>query len=363
MRKTDPLKGLHRVRYTTKGGETIIYCYAWRGGPLLAGGNGKPLIEGTPEFAQAFLTAKAGGGQPVATGTFKDLITAYRASTAFLKLSPSAKRNYEAALQRIETKFGSMPQGALNARSARGLFMRWRDGMASTPRSADYAWMVLARVLSVAKDRGDILVNPCERGGRIYEADRTEKIWSEADLGRLFSVASKEVRAVVVFALWTGQRQGDLLRVGWSAYDGQRIQFRQSKTDRRAVVRISEELAVVIADLPKISTVMLTSSDGTPWTSDGFRTSFGRACKRAGIEGLTFHDLRGTAITRLALAGATAVEIAAITGHTERDVSAMLDKHYLGDREKLAEAAIIKLESRTKAVKFLQNGQSVQKEG
>jgi hypothetical protein len=46
------------------------------------------------------------------------------------------------------------------------------------PRTADYAWSVLARVLSVAKDRGLIAVNACERGGRLYETNRTEIIWT-----------------------------------------------------------------------------------------------------------------------------------------------------------------------------------------
>jgi integrase len=222
--------------------------------------------------------------------------------------------------------------------------------MKATPRKADHDWTVLARVLSFAKDRQRIDVNPCERGGRLYEADRTDCLWTEADLGKLLSVASVEVRAVVLFALWTGQRQGDLLRLPWSAFDGQRIRLRQSKKGRHVVVPVTEELGAVIASLPRVSPLILTSSEGRPWTSDGFRTSFGRACDRAGIEGLTFHDLRGTAVTRLALAGCTTVEIASITGHGERDVAQMLEKHYLGDRAKLAEAAIIKLEARTKAV-------------
>jgi integrase len=58
----------------------------------------------------------------------------------------------------------------------------------------------------------------------------------------------------------------------------------------------------------------LVSTEGTPWTSDGFRASWGKACKLAGIVGVTFHDLRGTAVTRLALAGCTEAEIATITG-------------------------------------------------
>ena len=87
---------------------------------------------------------------------------------------------------------------------------------------------------------------------------------------------------------------------------------------------------------------------GRPWTSDGFRTSWGKACERAGIDDLTFHDLRGTAVVRLAIAGASVPQIAAVTGHSLKDVEAILDAHYLGRDIQLAEAAVLKLEARTK---------------
>ncbi len=72
--------------------------------------------------------------------------------------------------------------------------------------------------------------------------------------------------------------------------------------------------------------------------------SWGKACKRADVIGVTFHDIRGTAVTRLALAGATEAEIATITGH-----SLAFDAHYLRRDPALAESAMGKLEARTKA--------------
>jgi integrase len=103
-------------------------------------------------------------------------------------------------------------------------------------------------------------------------------------------------------------------------------------------------LKVALDAAPKRSTVILTNSDGKPWTSDGFRASWGKACKTTGIVGVTFRDLRGTAVTRLALAGCTEAEIATITGHTLRGVRAILDTHYLSRDSGLAESAIHKLE-------------------
>jgi integrase len=93
---------------------------------------------------------------------------------------------------------------------------------------------------------------------------------------------------------------------------------------------------------------MLTNSEGKPWTSDGFRASWGKACKAAGVVGVTFHDLRGTAVTRLALVGCTEAQIAAITGHSLRDVCSILDANYLHRDPALADAAITKLEKGTK---------------
>lgn len=60
-------------------------------------------------------------------------------------------------------------------------------------------------------------------------------------------------------------------------------------------------------------------------------------------EDLTFHDLRGSAVVRLALSGATVPEIATFTGHSLKDVEAILDRHYLGREVRLAESVKAKL--------------------
>jgi integrase len=153
----------------------------------------------------------------------------------------------------------------------------------------------------------------------------------------------------LMLALWTGQRQGDLLRLPWSAYDGTHIRLRQGKTGARVVIPVGAPLKAALDATPKASPIVLVKRDGAPWTSAGFQSAWCRACKRVGLVGLTFHDLRGTAVTRLALAEASEPEIATITGHSLRDVRAILDAHYLARDPALAESAIRKLEGRTKS--------------
>jgi integrase len=153
-------------------------------------------------------------------------------------------------------------------------------------------------------------------------------------------------------ALWTGQRQGDLLSLTWSAYNGTHIRLQQSKTGARVTIPVGRPLKVALDAAAKrrsgVFAKILVNSDGGPWSPDGFRSSWRKACAKAGIVGVTFHDLRGTAVTRLALVGCTEAEIATLTGPSMRDVRAILDANYLHRDPALAESAIRKLERRTK---------------
>jgi integrase len=246
-----------------------------------------------------------------------NLVALFRSSAEFTSLSDKTRKSYDRYLKMIEEDHGDMPLEVVEHPKARGEFKSWRDKLADTPRTADYAWTVLARVLSVAKDRGKIARNVCERGGRLYEADRTEKIWTADTIKAFCAVASTELQAALLLALWTGARQGDLLRLTWAAYDGAYIRFRQSKTGKRVTIPVGGPLktaldATIAAGRP--TTTILSNTRGKPWTEDGFRTSWGKAFDRSGLSNdLHFHDLRGTAATRLALAGCTVPQIAAIT--------------------------------------------------
>lgn len=333
------LKGLHAVRKRLADGSIAIYHYAWRGGPRLAG---QP---GTPEFAAAYKDATAATAQRRRTGTLQDILDAFQDSETFRQLAPRTRKDYAKILRGISNEFGDFPLAALVDRKARGDFLAWRDGLAKhSRRHADYAWSVLARTFSWALDRGLALANPCERGGKLYHGSRGDRIWTEENEAAFMRLAPGPLRLAMTLALWTGQRQGDLLRLPWSAYDGQMIRLKQGKTGARVAVPVGAPLRAALDTAKKRGPLILTNSRERPWTSDGFRTSWHKACAAAGISGVTFHDLRGTAVLRLFLAGCTVAEIATITGHGLRDVQVILDSNYFHRDVALAQSAIAKLE-------------------
>jgi integrase len=182
------------------------------------------------------------------------LIAEFKALPEFRRLSPSSVRSYLFYIKLIEDEFGDLPLAALADRRVRGEFKNWRDRFANTPRKADYAWSILARILAFSKDRGLIASNPCERGGRLYSPDRTDKVWRDEDVAAFLAIANSELALAMILALWTGQRQGDLLRLSWSAYDGAHIRLRQSKT---GAVVMAFGPAELDGDIPAINVTSL----------------------------------------------------------------------------------------------------------
>lgn len=334
------LKGINRNTKKLANGQTVTYYYAWKGGPRLPG------TPGSPEFVAAYNEAVAAKPEG-AKGTIQELLNKYQDTPKWSGLSERTRRDYIGHIKKIETKFGDFPIAALPDRRARAEFLTWRDKMAQkSRRQADYVFATFASILAWAYDRGLTDANPCKNPGKLYQSQRAECIWTAADEEALLRSAPLRIKMAYMLAVWTGQRQGDLLRLPWTAYDGTHIRLRQSKGGRRVVIPVGAPLKAILdqAAKKKDAVTILTTSKGTSWTSHGFGASWRKAVAKAQVTGLTFHDLRGTAVTRLAIAGCTDIEIATITGHSLKDVGAILDAHYLSRDAAMAESGIRKLE-------------------
>jgi integrase len=332
------LKGLNKKTVRLASGETVTYWYAWKGGPRLPG---KP---GSISFMDAYNEAIKSKREKT-IDTLQSLLDAFQKSRDFTGKRERTRRDYIAKIAVIEAEFGDFPLSALGDKRTRHEFLAWRDTLAEKSlRQADYAWQVLSRILSWAKHRGIISENPCERGGRLYEGDRADKVWSAADEAAFLKVASKELKLAFMMALWTGQRRGDLVNLDWSAYDGQKIRLQQSKTKVRVEIPVGAPLKALLDPLRQTKGPILVNSRGEPWSGGGLGIMIKKARVKAGVTGVTFNDLRGTAITRLAVAGCTEAEIATISGHSLRDVRSILDSNYLHRDHRLGESAIKKLE-------------------
>lgn len=129
-----------------------------------------------------------------------------------------------------------------------------------------------------------------------------------------------DIAPLITWAIETAMRRSEIVAMRWEHLDRTAIDSHGKKapvllipetkngTSRR--VPLSKAALVVLDGLPR-------RIDGRVWgvRPDWITRAFGLVCKAAGIEGLTFHDLRHEAASRLGERGFSPMEVAAITGH------------------------------------------------
>jgi integrase len=349
-------------------GERRAYWYHRATGHRL---RGNPA---SPEFIRDLAAAEALGLARHA-GTFNGLVRDYTLSIEFTeKLATSTQIEYCRMLTAAESEFGDMPLVALEDARVRKDLLDWREKVArsSGEREADNRLSAVSAMLSWAVDRGRVTANYLRGFKRLYHVDRSEIIWLPEHIAAFMKVAPIEMQRALLLGLHTGQREGDILRMPWSAYDGATIRLRQGKARRgKTLGRLTEipctaALRRMLDGMERVSPLILTTKTGQSFKKRYFARLWTEATTKAGLRSVSlpgsdqpvelhFHDLRGTAVTLLSEAGSTPQQVATITGHSLKTVYRILER-YLARTSGLAEQAIFNFEnsSRTKFANQLQ---------
>lgn len=338
-RRADP-DGTHRP--WSKGKQ---YIYAWRGGPRL---HAEP---GTPEFVAELATAQASRHKPDPT-RIAGFVAEFRSSPDWLQgsIGPATRKLWNPHLDRIVEHFGPLRVAQFDRPEIKAEIRRWRDQKRSTPSAADNAMRALSRLLSYGVDHGRLSINHAFKIEKLADTDRSEIIWEPEELARLQTECSPELWLVIRLAIESGLRQDDCRTLLWSHVKRDRwVIEKPTQKSRRgqategrkiAVVPLFGPVRAVLDEVPRRSTHVLTNTLGRPWTAS-LSDSFAEAAKRAGVD-KHFNDLRGTAATRLYLAGVEMRVIAEIMGWEEEFVEKII-RRYVG-RVAATKALIAKLD-------------------
>lgn len=277
-------------------------------------------------------------------GSVGALLAAYRMSPEWRRLRPSTKATYNVYLRELEEDGGSaMPAAAVT----RKYLVDIRNAIAvGRGNGAATGFVRAAKALfGWAEENEYIPFNPAAKvkpleGGHLPP-------WSEADFARALAVLDEPYRRIVVLGGYTGLRRVDLARLAWTAYDGQRIRLVQVKTDEPVTVPVHSALKAELDAWRREATglLILKPPRAERWTVNHMSREMARVTREAGLPRLGVHGLRKLAATRLAEAGCTVHEIAAVLGWRTLSMAQLYTE--AANRERLAEAAVLRLERRT----------------
>ena len=253
-------------------------------------------------------------------------VRAYLTSSDFAKLSASTQDAYTRYLDRFTATFGDTPLASFERYRIRILLTDWRDQYAETPRGADYMMRAVGAFFKWARGRGLTDAEPIRGIKALHSSNRSDEIWTDADLAKLAAHATPALMRAVYFAAETGLRRSDLIALRWAQIDDETIQLLTNKTHSVAVIPLSDTAKAILAGIDRTDETVLKGARGRPWTGSGLATEFQKAKTAAGIK-LRFHDLRGTAATRFRSLGYTNEEIARAMGWTVGVVEVLMTRY------------------------------------
>lgn len=298
-----------------------------------------PGEPGSPAFLAAYHAAVAAPAPAptVPRGSLHEVCVSYYASAAFRDLRASTQANYRRIVERLRAAHGDKPVALLDQIGVRRIVAERQQH----PAAANRLLGIVSILCEHAIEAGLMTINPAIGVKRRDYTVRGYRPWTEADIAAFEShwqPGSKPRRALALL-LYTGQRRSDVVRMGRQHVRQGRIHVRQVKTGRELALPIHPALAAELLHVPPDHLHFLARDDGTPHSAGGFYNLFVGWCAAAGLEqGLAPHGLRKAAARRLAEAGATAHQIAAVTGH--RSLHEVTVYTAAADQARLADQAI-----------------------
>ncbi len=288
-------------------------------------------------------------------GSFDWLICEYKKGNWFKELGDRTRKEYGYILEAIRSvlrrgNIRNAPAKEYDKKSARVLLRNFQE----TPRKLQLVAAISRIVFNYGIELGEVDEghNPFDKL-KIRKRPAREILWLDMEhenpLHKIMTMRSKamemgmeSISQAIDLGLWTAQRQGDILSLPWGKFDGQKIKLRQNKTGAWVEIPVMPQLK--IASWKRKATIILISErTGSPYTKDHFGDIFREVRKAASIEDeLQYRDLRKTSIVMLAMSGCTDTEITAISGHTNSEVSDILET-YLPRNTRMAENAIKKM--------------------
>lgn len=176
---------------------------------------------------------------------------------------------------------------------------------------------VIRHLLFWAADEGFIPSNPIARIRMVRERGKRRPVMSVADELKLLAACSAHLRPIVIAALDTGMRRGELLGQLWEDVDFDRnlLSVTHSKTaeGEHRLIPLTGRLSEMLAGMCQDSGVIFTY-EGQPIRR--IKTGWAGALRRAGISKYRFHDLRHSFNSRLAGIGVIADIRKELMGHS-----------------------------------------------
>ena len=254
-------------------------------------------------------------------GTFKNVAEKFLKCARFKKLSLRTQKEYSKVYKLMYPEFGEKRIKGMTTR----FFTVYHERLADTPGMANNMLKANSKLFKWTTSYGFTTSNPITTDIERFQLGEWVP-WEPDQMETFEEKAKGSSLTAYMLALYTGQREADVLRMRRDAVDEGIISVVQDKGGAKLWIPIHPILQVYLDALETENneieglTIVRAIRTGSPLTLDGFRTNFRKELDKVGLLGLkpplTFHGLRKNATGALFEAGCTPEEVKSITPAT-----------------------------------------------
>lgn len=300
----------------------------WEPPPRLRGPRFRTVALGADQAAAWDLAHRLNhdlaGGDAVLPGSVRWLFQRFEESEAFRDLAASTQKDYRWLARMLSghpvgaVPLGTLPAAAIKARHADRIYPELRAKHGDS--AAHYACRFARRVWKWGRRQEHVGENPWAEMGLATPKARIQRwTWEQVEA---FCTKAREMgwpsmALAVRLGYWTSLRQGDVLRLTWTALAAGVVRTSKTGAEVPVVTSAYPDLEAALAAAPRTAVqVLVCETTGRPWLPDHFRHVFREVAAAAGLPpDLQFRDLRATALTELSDGGADPILASTHSGH------------------------------------------------
>lgn len=309
-----------------------------------------PGLPWSPDFMTAYQAALDAewhapqvGANRTKPGTVNAAIVSYYNFNAeFKAFKSSTQKMRRAILERFRNEHGDRPIATMDERALRAILSK-RSPLAARNLLKTLRHFIAHTIqIEMRKDDPTAAIK--------IKAPKSDghHSWTDAEIAKYEARHPIGTRARLALALllYTGQRRGDVVRMGRQHVVNNVLSLKQEKTGNQVSIPVRQEIWDAANAMPKTSQLAFLVTDaGNAFTSAGFGNWFRDCCNDAGLSHCSAHGLRKAAATRMAENGATTEQLKSWFGWTSDSEPSRYTK--AANRTRMAAEIADKLNPRT----------------
>ncbi|MBA7622771.1 Tyrosine recombinase XerD [subsurface metagenome] len=174
--------------------------------------------------------------------------------------------------------------------------------------------------------------NPVREVKLFKERNQRVRFLTEEEIHKLIEYCLPQLKPIVITALTTGMRRGEILKLKWKNVDFERslITIEETKNDSVRRIPINDFLKEILLNLESRNTneYVFLNIHKRPYSD--IKTAWQKAIKKAGIKDFRFHDLRHTFASYLVMSNVNLKTVQELLGHKSMQMT-MRYSHLSGE--------------------------------